>query len=104
MATRKKQEELHRNHNIQKVDGTSDDDSGDDSGDDSDDVSDDVSGDVSGDDSDDVSETPDDKNKKDIAQRYLPPSNLSTERAIELNRIIFEPEMSQRDQDFFECW
>ena len=36
--------------------------------------------------------------------RYLPPSNLSTERAIELNRIIFEPEMSQRDQDFLEYW
>lgn len=36
--------------------------------------------------------------------KYLPPSNLSTEKASKLNRMMRQPEMSQRDQDFFECW
>jgi len=36
--------------------------------------------------------------------RYLPPSNLSKEKAAELNRSMRQSRMSQRDQDFLECW
>jgi hypothetical protein len=36
--------------------------------------------------------------------RYLPPSNLNTGTAAELNRAMRPSGMSQRDQDFFDCW
>ena len=42
--------------------------------------------------------------KRKPGSKYLPPSNLSTEKASKLNRMMRQPEMSQRDQDFFECW
>ena len=35
--------------------------------------------------------------------RYLPPSNLSTEKASKLNRIL-RSEVRERDDEFFECW
>ena len=35
--------------------------------------------------------------------KYLPPSNLSTEKASKLNRIM-RSEVRERDDEFFECW
>ena len=35
--------------------------------------------------------------------KYLPPSNLSTEKASKLNRIMRSSERA-RDDEFFECW